>query len=422
MPGDPRSRDPRQLAEDFLRHESGKLIALLVRTFGAENFELAEDVVQEALARAVHAWAFTGVPPNPGGWITQSAKNLAIDALRRERLVRRKQADIFGSAYRWTAPVNEADLETTEIEDLQLRLIFVCCHPAIPADAQPALALKSLCGFGVGEIARAFLTSEAAIAKRLTRAKDRLRTEEVSTDLPLGEDLGTRLDAVHQTVYLLFNEGYKASTGDLLVRKDLCIEAVRLGRLLTRCRQSDRPRTHALLALMLFNLARLEGRTDVDGSLILLRDQDRGGWDQGLIREGMTHLGMASVGEDVSPFHLQAAIAATHCASPSYEGTNWERILGLYDALITVDPSPISALNRAVAFAKLHGPLAGLQIAAKIGGLNDYYLYPVVKAEFEAELGHADQAVRLLEQAMALTESRPEQALLNSRLQTLKKG
>jgi RNA polymerase sigma factor (sigma-70 family) len=413
--------DVSRVTDNLFRHEAGRLIAVLTGIFGIERLQLAEDVVQEALARALRTWPYYGVPENPAAWITQTAKNLALDMIRREKRLREKQPDISDAAERWSADIAVVDsvLLENEIEDARLRLMFVCCHPFIPRDAQAALALKTLCGFSIEEIAAAFLSTPAAIAKRLTRAKQRIRDQGIPLEIPPSEELGSRLDGVFQTLYLLFNEGYKASSGDSVVREELCGEAIRLATLICDHRMGDQPRTHALLALMYFNAARLFGRVDSDGNILRLKDQDRSTWDRAMIARGMMHLGKSSEGEDLSFWHLQAGIAGCHCMATDYPSTNWPQILWLYDHLMEIDQSPVVALNRAVALAQVQGPKAGIEAVEAIQNrqaLESYYLQYAVLAEFESQLGDFRSAAGHLRQAIGLTELKSEQALLEERL------
>src|SRR5882724_4065468 len=278
-----------QLVEHLFRHEGAKMVAILTRIFGIEHLNLAEDVVQEALARALQTWPFYGVPKNPSAWIMRASRNLALDVVRRRKVFQTKEAEIIRMMDRESAAADEAIFSDEEIRDDRLRLMFVCCHPAIPEDAQVALALKTLCGFGVTEISRAFLTSDAAIAKRITRAKQKIRQARIPFEIPSGKDLVERLESVLQSLYLLFNEGYKASTGDNLVREDLCDEAIRLAELLAQHPAGNQPKTHALLALMLLNASRIPTRVDSEGNLLRLKEQDRTRWDQLMISRGMLH-------------------------------------------------------------------------------------------------------------------------------------
>jgi RNA polymerase sigma-70 factor (ECF subfamily) len=306
-----------------------------------------------------------------------------------------------------------------EIRDGRLRLMFACCHPILSPDDQSALALKTLCAFSPAEIAKAFLTTEAAIAKRLTRAKQKIRDEHIPFEIPAGEELSRRLDAVLQTLYLLFNEGYKASSGDHLIREELCHEAIRLGSLLAEHPAGNQPRTHALVALMLLTAARLPARIDTGGNILRLKEQDRSTWNQVMIARGMSHLAESAAGETLSAYHLQAAIAACHCTASDYESTDWERILSLYDRLLELDDSPVVALNRAVAVANVHGPQAGIEAVEAIENgkqLNSYYLLYAIIGEFEKQLNHFEAAIDNFRKALELTELRSEQQFLAKRL------
>jgi len=409
-----------QLVEHLFRHEAGKMVATLTRIFGVENLNLAEDVVQEALARALQTWPFYGVPQNASAWIMRASRNLALDVVRRRKVFQSKQAEIIRSMDRDGVAPDEAIFSEEEIADDRLRLMFVCCHPAIPADAQVALALKTLCGFGVTEISRAFLTTDAAIAKRLTRAKQKIRQARIPFEIPDAKELTQRLDGVLQSLYLLFNEGYKASSGENLVREELCNEAIRLTGLLAQHPIGNQPKTHALLALMLLNAARIPPRVDSEGNLLRLKEQDRTRWDQATISRGMFHLAQSAAGDELSEYHLQAGIAACHCAAKDYESTDWQQILSLYDRLIEFDQSPVVALNRAVAVANIHGPRAGLQAVEGIRGLNklsSYYLLYAVLGEFEMRTGKLQSAAEQFRRSFELAETKSERAFLLKRLQ-----
>ena len=397
------------------------MVATLTRIFGIEHLSLAEDVVQEALARALQTWPFYGVPKNPSAWIMRASRNLALDVVRRRKVFQNKQAEIIRLMDRQSVAPDEAIFSEDEISDDRLRLMFVCCHPAIPADAQAALALKTLGGFGVREISRAFLTSDAAIAKRLTRAKQKIREAQIPFEIPAGEELAPRLESVLQSLYLLFNEGYKASTGDNLVREELCDEAIRLAELLVQHRAGNQPKTHALLALMLLNAARFPTRLDSEGNLLRLKEQDRARWDQTMIARGMFHFAQSAAGDELSEYHLQAGIAACHCAAKDYESTDWRQILSLYDRLTEFDQSPVVALNRAVAFAKIHGPQAGIAAVAAIRSsqkLKSYYLLYAVLGEFESQLDHKQTAAEHFRRSFELAETKSERAFLLKRLQS----
>ncbi|MEA3208689.1 MAG: hypothetical protein QOE70_1746 [Chthoniobacter sp.] len=397
------------------------MVATLTRYFGVEHLQLAEDVVQEALARSLRVWPFYGVPQNPAAWLTQTAKNLALDVIRREKSFRGKEDAIVASIEHATtnAVTGEAGFDEDEIRDDRLRLLFVCCHPHLAQEAQVALALKTLCGFNTVEISKAFLTTEASIAKRLTRAKQRLRDDGIPFEIPSGAELSARLEAVLQTLYLLFNEGYKASGGDRLVREELCLEAIRLMTLLVEHPAGNQPSVHALLALMLFNAARLETRVDAEGNLLRLEEQDRAQWNPEMISRAMRHLSRSAVGESVSDYHLQAGIAACHCAARDYASTDWSQILALYDRLAEIDDSPVVALNRAIAVANVHGPAAGIEAVEAIRHrekLEAYYLLYAVLGEFEARLGRQNAAAEFFQRALQLADTKSEQAFLEKRM------
>jgi RNA polymerase sigma factor (sigma-70 family) len=409
-----------QVVEHLFRHEWGKMVAILTRIFGVENLTLAEDVVQEALSRALQTWPFYGVPENPAAWIMRASRNLALDVVRRQKVFREKEAEIVHLMDRPQASPDAAIFSDQEIADDRLRMIFVCCHPVVPAEAQIALALKTLCGFSISEISRAFLTTDAAIAKRLTRAKQQIRDARIAFEIPAGEELSQRLDTVLHSLYLLFNEGYKASSGEKLVREEICQEAIRLTSLLAEHAAGNRPKTHALLALMLLNSARIPSRVDVDGNLLRLQDQDRSLWDRSLIARGMLHLAHSAEGSEISEYHVQAGISACHCEAPNFESTNWPCILSLYDQLMKFDNSPVVALNRAVAVANVHGPKAGLEAVAAIENrdkLESYYLLYAVLGEFESQMNDPLAAAGYFRKSLKLAEMKSEQVFLSKRLE-----
>jgi RNA polymerase sigma factor (sigma-70 family) len=413
-----------QVVEHFFRHEAGKMISTLTRIFGLEHLNRAEDVVQETLARALQTWPYYGIPKNPSAWITQVAKNLALDLIRRDKVFRIKENEIAHLMEQVPAESNSVVAESGDngIMDDRLRMMFTCCHPLIPQEMQVALALRTLCGFSPAEIARAFLTSEAAIAKRLTRAKQRIREARIVFEIPVGEELTRRLDGVLQSLYLLFNEGYKASGGEHLIRAELCHEAIRLTALLAEHPAGNQPRSHALLALMLLNGSRLPARVDDNGNILRLEEQNRSQWDQAMIARGLYHLMQSTAGDEASEYHLQAAIAACHCAAQDYRSTDWPRILSLYDRLIEMDNSPIVALNRAVAIANVHGPRAGIEAVECIHDrqqLDCYYLLYAVLGEFEADLDHRQAAMKHFRKALELATIQSEQMFLSKKLEEL---
>jgi RNA polymerase sigma factor (sigma-70 family) len=413
--------DVGQVVDHLFRREAGKMVATLTHLFGIDHLQLAEDVVQEALLKAMQSWSFHGVPQNPSAWIMQVAKNQALDLVRREQNFRSKEPEVTAFTERFSSRPAGTDsvFFDNEIKDDQLRMMFACCHPVLPRESQVALTLKTLCGFGETEIAAAFLTSTSATAKRLVRARQRIREARVPFEIPAGPELTARLDSVLQALYLLFNEGYKASQGEDLVRKDLCDEAIRLTTLLAEHPSGNQPQTHALLALMLLAGARLSTRVDAAGNLLLLADQDRSRWDRVMIDRGFYHLNLSAVGGEVSEFHLQAGIAFCHCSAERYESTDWPRILRLYDLLTEINPSPVAALNRAVAVSKVHGTEAGLRAVEQIPDrqlLECYHLYHSVLGQFHFESGAFAQAAAEFQRALKLTEVKAEQVFLMSRL------
>ena len=393
-----------EAADHFFRHEGAKVVATLTAHLGTHRLQLAEDVVQEALLRALQTWSYRGIPDNPAAWLTQVAKNLALNSLRREQRWNKKQDGIAAEHTRWLSSTSEDMIRETFADDT-LRLMFVCFHPELAVESQTALALRTLCGFSPAEIAAAFLTSEAAIAKRLVRARQRIRELALPFAMPDNAALSPRLDGVLHTLYLLFNEGYKASAGERLVREELCREAIRLVTLITHHPATKEPRAYALLALMLLNAARLSARTDDAGNLLRLHEQDRAAWNQAMIHRGVLCLRHASQGGALSVYHIEASIAATHCLASDASTTDWPRILHLYDQLLALTGSPVTAMNRAVAVACVHGPRAGLEALDNIrqrSVLEGNHLYHAMRGTFTADLGQLAAAVTHFRQAAKL--------------------
>lgn len=409
-----------QVVEHLFRAEAAKMVAILTGIFGIAHLNLAEDVVQEALAKALQTWPYYGIPKNPSAWIMKVSRNLALDVVRREKVFRDKEAEIVNLVEQGGRVEDPQSFEQ-EFRDDRLRMMFVCFHPQVPKEAQVALALKTLCGFGITEISRAFLTTEAAIAKRLTRAKQKIRDARIPFEIPSGAELSRRLDGVLQTLYLLFNEGHKASTGDKLVREELCHEAIRLGVLLAGHPAGNQPKTLALVALMMFNAARLPARVDAEGNLLRLDEQNRSQWNQALIARGIAHFSQSAAGNEISEYHLQAGIAACHCAAKDYQSTDWPQILSLYDRLVEFDDSPVIALNRAVAVERVRGPKAGLEALVPIQDrpeLSSYYLFYAVQGEFEAKLNHHKIAAGHFRKSLELAQTESERTFLSKRLRT----
>lgn len=388
--------------EHFFRHESARLVATLAGQFGAHRLQWVEDVVQEALVRALQTWPYRGVPDNPAAWLTQTARHLALDLLRREQRWNEREEGISAEQARWMAVPLEAAADDAHLRDDTLRLMFVCCHPQLSAEAQIALALRTLCGLSPAEIAAAFVTSEAAISKRLVRARQRIREMELPFELPEAHELPQRLDAVLASLYLLFNEGYKASSGEHLVRSDLCHEAIRLTDLLATHPHTGLPQCHALLALMQLSAARLPARTDDAGGILRLHEQDRSLWDQSLIQRGIHHLQLSAHGKTLTEYHLEAGIAACHSTAASHEVTDWARILALYDQLALLTPSPVVALNRAIAIGRVQGAQSGLEALAAVQGLDAYLSLHAARGAFAAELGQNQTAAAHYRRALAL--------------------
>ncbi len=406
-----------QLVDHLFRHQSAKIVSMLTRIFGLAHLDLAEDVVQETLLKALRQWPFHGVPQNPGGWILQTAKNLAIDTLRREASFRDKAEAI---AYQIEQDMCSPDeYDKNELQSDQLAMMFTCCHPSLPREVQIALTLKTLCGFSVTEIARAFLSEEATIAQRLVRAKRKIRDENISLEFPEPAVLHKRLAVVLEVLYLLFNEGYNAHEGENLVRDELCAEAIRLTSLLLEHSIGDRPRVHALLALMLLQASRLPARVDAEGNLLLLAEQNRALWDRELIQRGLHYLERSATGEELSEYHLQAGIAACHAMASNYAATDWKNILNQYDALIEISHSPVVALNRAVALAMLEGPRAGIKELERIDTLpqmQSYYLLSATLADFHKQNGEPEKAATYYQQALTLVGTEPERRFLLRKL------
>src|ERR1700761_8471950 len=422
MPG--RDREP---LDHLFRRESGRMVAALTRLFGVHNLALAEDVVQEALCRALEVWKLRGMPDNPGAWLMATAKNQALDVLRRERTARTFAPELGRLLEsEWTlTPVVEEALGPLAIRDDELRMMFSCVHPRLPQEAQVALVLHILCGFSIREIAGAFLSSEAAIEKRINRAKKVLAGSKRLFEISGSEDFLTRLSAVQHALYLLFNEGYHGSSPHLIVRSELCGEAIRLGTILLDHQLAATPRSYALVALMCLHAARLPARIDESGSLSLLGDQDRSQWDADLITEGQKLLDLSATGEELSEFHIEAAIAWFHAVAPTAEDTNWGQIVQLYDTLLTLRPSPVVELNRAIAIGQHKGPREGLDAIDAISDrerLESYPFYPIALGELEFRCSRFAVARAHFNKALALTRNPTERRFVEQRMDACDAG
>jgi len=411
-----------QVVDHLFRHEAGKLVSVLTRIFGSDNMDLAEDVVQDSLIEAMTHWQYKGVPENPSAWIFRVAKNKALNALAREKHKRQYASEV--SHYlqsEWTSePAFTHFFSEQEIQDDQLRMIFTCCHPAISRDSQIALALKTLCGFSIPEIARAFITSEENINKRLVRARKKIRDDKIPFEVPEGKDLRKRKESVLETIYLLFNEGYSASKGQDLIRYELCEEAIRLTEMIAANKSIlQKDSVYAILSLMYLNASRFNARLSPDGNLLTMAEQDRSQWNKKMIDTGLTYMAKAVEDDELSIYHILAAISGQHCIAPDYASTDWKTILSLYDHLIRIDSSPVVLLNRTVAVSKARNTaeaLSELEQIKKSGSISSYYLLHSTEAEFLVELGRFDQAAKSLEQAIALASIDSEKEFLQKRL------
>ena len=403
------------LVDHLFRHQSAKIVATLTRVFGSRYLDLAEDVVQDALLKALQQWPFKGVPENPAAWLTLVARNRALDLLRRDTSLASKAEEVERALPPVAIPSHVG-------MDDQLALILMCCHPALPVEYQIALTLKTACGFSTAEIARAFLTPPTTIAQRLVRAKRQIRDHDIVIDPPSPDDLPARIDSVLRVIYLLFNEGYAATSGDDLVRADLCDEAMRLGTLVIDQSRLQLPAAHALLALMMLQAARLPARTLEDGTLAVLAEQNRELWDRKLIALGMRHFGASAAGETITTYHVQAEIAAVHATASSDAETDWPKLVEIYDDLYKLEPTPIVLLNRAIAISRCHGPHAGLSALEQIdahNSLRNYHLLPAVAAELWKQAGDNERAAQSYQRALACPCSAPERAFLETQLQQL---
>ena len=397
------------------------MVAVLTRIFGVHNLALAEDVVQDAFCRALEVWSFRGVPENPAAWLMAAAKNRALDMLRREKTARTYEPELSRWLQsEWTlASQLEEMFSDSAIKDDQLRMMFSCCHPRLPEEAQVMLMLHILCGFGIDEVANAFVTRYTAVEKRVPRAKKVLGGSKQLFDTQTASDFYDRLPAVQRTLYLLFNEGYHGASAEFAVRAELCDEAMRLAQLLLEHPFGATPSSYALSALMCLNRARMPARVDASGKLNSLFDQDRSLWDQKLISQGLRLLELSAQGAELTEYHVEAGIAAVHATAPTMQATDWEEIVSLYDTLMTIRPTPVVALNRAIAVGQRDGADCGLRELRTIPDsdrLSKYPFYHAAFAEFELQNGCAGTAIEYFETALKLARNPMERQFFENRM------
>ena len=410
-----------ELSDHLFRHEAGRMVAVLTRIFGVHNLELVEDVVQDAFCRALEVWKFRGVPENPSAWLMATAKHRALDVLRRERTARRFAPE-FGHFLEteWTlAPVVEELFDESTIKDEQLRMMFTCCHPRLSEEGQIALMLHILCGFSVREVASAFVSSHSAIEKRIIRAKKVLAGSKRLFDIRDPADFAARLPAVQRALYLLFNEGYHGASPESAVRQELCQEAMRLTAMLLQHTFAATPETYALAALMCLHAARLPARLDAAGALSSLVEQDRSRWDRRLIADGEQLLERSAQGSTISVYHVEAAIASVHAHARGVDDTDWGLIVSLYDTLLAINPSPVVALNRAIAVAQHEGAERGLAELAAIPDrdrLATYPFYAATLGELELRRGNPAEARNHFQHALQLARNAMERQFLEQRV------
>jgi len=412
-----RSENVQQLTGHLFRHEAGKMAAVLTRILGSDRLEVAEDIVQDTLMKAMETWSFKGVPEKPSAWLYAVAKNKALDFIRSRQRHEQIHSEIAKAIHsEWSLPssVNSLFLES-EIEDSQLRMMFAACHPSIQEESQIALTLKILGGLSVREIANAFLTNEETIQKRIARAKEKLRDEKISLEIPLPQSLSSRIDAVLKVLYLLFNEGYHPSQSDQLLREDLCEEAMRLTYLLIQNSVTRQPKVLALMALMCLQVSRFEARKNSEG-FISLEQQNRSLWNKELMNKGFELLEQAAEGNDLSEYHLEAAIAAVHMKADSFADTDWNRLLTLYDILGQLKPGPIIEMNRAIAIGYAKSYREGLNALQKINELNSNHFYHAALGNFFLQLKERDRGLKSYSNALNLAVVQADKDFLQKKI------
>jgi len=410
------------IVDHLFRHEYGKLVSVLTRVFGSRNIDFAEDVVQDTLLDAINQWKYKGIPSNPAAWLYKAAKYKALNIINREEYKRRySKEQLHALQLEWTVDTHlEHFLSEAEILDDQVRMMFTCCHPAISPDSQIALILKTLCGFGIPEIAKAFITNEENINKRLVRARKNIREAKIVFDIPAGKELEQRLAAVLEAIYLLFNEGYCASHGEFFIRYELCEEAIRIaGIISSHPGITEKGNVRALLSLMLLNASRFKSRQSDDGMIIRLEEQDRSLWDKDMIRRGISFLYKALGGSGISKYHILGTISAHHCTAMSVQTTDWENILLLYDNLLEIDASAIVLLNRAVVISKVFTVEKAIDELERIGNdplIENYQYYYSTLAEFYLQQQRLHEAEKYFIRAIGLTAVPSEKEILQKKL------
>jgi len=415
------SEKSEQIIEHLFRTEYGKLVSILTHIFGTSYIQLAEDIVQDTLIAALNHWSIDGVPENPTGWLVRVAKRKVLNELKRKKVILKHHKARNIPEYS-DSDIDNVFLEN-EIEDSQLRMIFTCCHPSLNTESQVALTLKTLCGFGVKEVANALLTSESTINKRLYRAKKTIRETNLPFTIPQGKELETRLNTVILTLYLLFNEGYNSSSSDSIIKKELCLEALRLTKLLAE-HFKENGKLCALISLMCFHIARFEARLDDRGAIILFEDQDRSLWNKELISKGMQYLKRSMKSDSLSSYHIEASIAGQHCMADSFDNTNWQNIYDQYVLLKSVKPNPIIDLNLAIIRSKIDGIKISVEMLDKLSKkelLNDYYLLPATQGIFNMKLENYSEAINFLQTAISLNPSETENEFLKKKIRECKK-
>lgn len=413
-----------QLVGHLFRIEAGKMAAVLTRLLGTEHFDTAEDIVQDTLVKAMESWRMRGIPDNPSAWMYKVAHNKAIDWIRTEQRKTKSVLNDQRDAEVTSDPFSgaEAVFAEEEIQDSVLRMMFACCHPSIPVESQVALTLKTLGGLSVAEIGHAFLTTEETIAKRIYRAKEKIKEQKIKLDPPSVFELPQSLNSLLHVLYLLFNEGYYTSSGDALIREDLCAEAMRLTYLLANHSATNLPKVNALMALMCLQSSRFEARTSVSGEIILLENQDRNKWNQMLIQKGLWFLEKASTSPTLNEYLVEASIASVHALAKRFEDTSWDKLIALYDVLLEMKPSPVVSLNRAIAIGFALSPEQGIKELQKIVKLEANSHYYVALGNFYLKLYNYDAALTSFQNALAKTFHTPERELIEQKIILSKQG